>query len=591
MKKTLSDTFQFLPYPRFPMPGGGFGLQVKKDASLSGEATLLGRSFGGVFSYSVENGQASFVRKIIAYDTPLGEFSFSDSSFTRIIADGSILIEHAERIEEEGRLIVFSKTEGGILTARSFFPCTYAPGIMEKIEIQSPTAVSLSLAFDDWTGFSGKLAFGGALCDENGRYMKDFPNGSERILPVGGYTCFYIFWYIHPAESDFVVDGRIEDARRISLVDGGKSALRLITPDPNYNSAFAHSLLNMRQSVVGVDTAGAFALSSLDDYLSAGIREQIFLSAPIYACMGDERGVAQLINSLNRISAELKELREKKAKNKFVTKIPIEGRAVVGQDMGESAYYVGGIARSLLSLGSAPFCRAYYPDLTYALSCCKEKIGKDGLLKIKGKTDGEVCFAAYLGFYYTALLADQLGERTDSIRFAYFAEELKEAMIEHKVYLPFSLALGCSEVGVEDFENGRFSDVEKMSIIKALFLARKEYAEGVLQIFTEKCMILNKVIGAGDKGVAHAYLSACYADVFLSGVLGFRPLTFTSFSLTPSLSEALGRVRLEGLWIYGHTFDLEIEDNAVALFDEYDKLVFRKEFEKGETVVVSLEKK
>lgn len=590
MKKKTFDNSQFLPTPRFPLEGGGFGLFVKDDLSFCGEVELVGKSFGGVFSYKVEEGKISFEKKVIAYHLNQSEFSFSDSSFVRILVNGTALDEKVDRIEEEGRLLVFSHGDKGILTARSFFPCAYAPGVIEKIEVQTPFSANLSLSFDDWNQTSKNILYGGALCDEKGTYMKGFQNQSLRKLPEGGYTCFYILWYITLPDVDFVVEGKIEDARRMALVEGGKSVLRLTTPLPHYNSAFSQSIFNMRQCITGQGTGDAFAIPSGGEYSQISM-EEFSLSAPLYACMGDERGVAQLINGLNKISKAIKECKDKKQKNKFPTLILAKGDAVLGADLGESAYYASGTARSLLSMGSAPFCRAYYPDLLYALSCCKEKIGKDGLLKIKGKIDGKICFSAYQGFYYGAMLADQIGERTDSIKFAYFAEELKEAMVKNKVYLPLSIEMGEVDFDIAELEKGDFSPYEILSIIKALYLAKKDNADLVLQKFVEKCMIINRVIGAGEDGKSNSCLSACIAETFLCGMLGFKPLSFTSFSLRPHLCGVVDRVRVEGLWIYGHTFDIEIEDNIVALFDEYDKLVFKREFERGETVVVSLEKK
>jgi hypothetical protein len=401
-----------------------------------------------------------------------------------------------------------------------------------------------------------------------------------------------------------------EESARRARIDSLLSILRLETPDPVLNTAFAFAKVRTTESVYETKGGLMHGPGGGAYYAAVWANDQAEYANPFFAFLGDSAANESALNSF-RLFARYTNPGYKPIPSSIIA----EGTSFWNGagDRGDMAMIAYGASRFALAYGHKPEANQLWNLIAWCLEYCRRKINPQGVVasdsdELEGRFPAGKANLATSSLYFdalnsAALLGRELGKPGDEIaRYESQAIAIRAAIEQY---------FGAN---VQGFDTYRYYDANtvlrawicvpltmgifdrKAGTIEALFSPALWTPDGLATQSGEKTFwdratlyALRGVLAAGETGRAMDYLerystrrllgehvpypveawpegnqrhlaaeSALYCRIYIEGLFGIRPTGLRSFTATPHLPSKWSTMKLANIHAFGSGFDLTV---------------------------------
>jgi hypothetical protein len=438
------------------------------------------------------------------------------------------------------------------------------------------------------------------------------------------------------------IDIAAEEAARRAYVAGLQRDLRLETPEPELDRAFAFCKLRVAEAINATRAGMMLAPGGLAYYAAAWCNDNVEYAGPFFPFLGDRNG--------NQASLDTYRLFQKHMKPDFKP-IPSSlyaeglGLGCADGDRGDAEMYAYGCARFCLARGDAAVARELWPAIAWCLEYARRQTTPEGVIasntdELEGRLPTGKANLSTSSLYYGSLRAaadlgralghdaearacDQQADAYARVIDRYFGARVEgfdtyryydgNEVLRSWICLP--LCMGLTE--------------RRAGTIAALFSPRLWTPDGLASqagdlAFWDRSTLygLRGVFQAGETATALRFLSAytrrrllgdhvpypveawpegdqrhlssesaLYCRIYTEGLFGMRPTGLDRFRCTPRLPEGWPRMALRSVCAFARRFDVEVvrRDRQLQVsIRQGGRTVFEKAIADGDTVEVVL---
>ena len=401
-----------------------------------------------------------------------------------------------------------------------------------------------------------------------------------------------------------------EEAARRAAVALLQRDLRLETPEPELDRAFAFCKLRVAEAINDTRAGKMLAPGGLAYYAAAWCNDKVEYAGPFFPFLGDQQG--------NQASLDTYRLFQRYMKPDYASipsSIYSEGLGLgrADGDRGDAAMYAYGCARFCLARGDRAIATELWPAIVWCLEYSRRQTTVDGVIASNtdelegrlptGKANLSTSSLYYGGLRAAADLGRALGHAREAT--AYDAQAKTMAVAIDRYF-------GATVEGFPTYRYYDGNDVlrswiclplcmglpeRRAGTIAALFSPRLWTADGLASqagdlAFWDRSTLygLRGVFQAGETATALQYLSAytkrrllgdhvpypveawpegdqrhlssesaLYCRIITEGLFGLLPTGLDRFRCTPRLPAGWPRMALRSVRAFGRTFDVVVE--------------------------------
>ncbi|MDB5910555.1 MAG: hypothetical protein JWP34_4669 [Massilia sp.] len=500
----------------------------------------------------------------------------------------------------------FRGAAGDIQVHRTEFPATDTRAVFERWRLKNAGAKAVTIAVAPLKLTQRVRGPYGVNVVE---VAHDAP-ATKRLGPGEELTFAVTFSGRLDSEPPAHFDADTEEGKRRGFVKALGESLRLETPDPVLNRAFAMAKVRVAESVYSTRGGLMLGPGGLRYYGAVWCNDNIEYAAPFFPFLGDAGGNEASINTFRLYRKYMKpEFRP------IPSSIIAEGTDVWAGagDRGDAAMYAYGASRFCLASGDRAVAGELWPAVQWCLEYCRRKTTPAGVVASDtdelegrfpaGKANLSTSCLAYGGLRSAADLGRALGHAAEAKEFDTRADALAVAIDRY---------FGDKIEGFDTYRYYEGNDVLRSWIslplcmgltnrrdatITALLSPRLWTADGLATRAGERTFWdretlygLRGVLQAGETEKAMPRLTAwsrrrllgehvpyaveafpeggsshlsaesgLYCRIYTEGLFGIRPTGFDSFHCTPRLPRGWDRMALRSVKAFGRDFDLEVE--------------------------------
>ena len=576
-----------------------------------------GLRVGQVVSYQVSAQHAlSMKRSVIWPGLRKGKNGLFDGvihHYNQTEAEPTIIVDGAplgaitvERVLLDGTLTIHGRAGKDLLISRCAFP--------------SPTHWT---AIDRWTiRNTGRTAKKITVAPLALKHQEKGPYGlnvmevgctapASTLLAPGKDMVFAVLFNgrleNQPQEKIVLAD---EEAARRAYVTTVQRDLRLETPEPELDRAFAFCKLRVAEAINATRNGMMLAPGGLAYYAAAWCNDNVEYAGPFFPYLGETNG--------NQASLDTYRLFQKHMTSAYEPMPPslcAEGMVIArtGGDRGDAAMYAYGCARFCLARGDKAIAEELWPAIVWCLEYSRRQMNPQGVIASEsdelegrlptGKANLSTSSLCYGGLRSAADLGRSLGKESEALAYDKQADALAKAIDTY---------FGGTVEGFNTYRYYEGNDVLRSWIclplcmgltdrrdgtVAALFSPRLWTADGLASqagdlAFWDRSTLygLRGVFQAGETTTALRYLTAytnrrllgdhvpypveawpegdqrhlssesgLYCRIFTEGLFGMKPTALDGFRCTPRLPAAWPRMALRSVRAFNRTFDVVVE--------------------------------
>lgn len=416
-----------------------------------------------------------------------------------------------------------------------------------------------------------------------------------------------------PIEKSTSINVTVEECARRDYVTAIQRDLRLETPAPELDRAFAFCKLRVAEAINATRNGMMLAPGGLAYYAAAWCNDNVEYAGPFFPYLGDANG--------NQASLDTYRLFQKHMTPDYKPVPPSLhsegiGIARTGGDRGDAAMYAYGCARFCLARGDKAIAEELWPAIAWCLEYSRRQTNPEGVIASDsdelegrlptGKANLSTSALCYGGLRSAADLGRALGKEAEARAYDHEADRLAKAIDTYfggtvegfdtyryyegntvlRSWICLPLCMGLTE--------------RREGTITALFSPRLWTADGLASqagdlAFWDRSTLygLRGVFQAGETATALRYLTAytnrrllgdhvpypveawpegdqrhlssesgLYCRIFTEGLFGIRPIGLDRFQCTPRLPSAWPRMALRSVRAFNRTFDVLVERSA-----------------------------
>ena len=444
------------------------------------------------------------------------------------------------------------------------------------------------------------------------------------------------------AKSKTEIDVAREEGARRAYVASLQGNLRLETPQPELDRAFAFCKLRVAEAIN--DTRGGMMLApgGRAYYAAAWCNDNAEYSGPFFPFLGDPNA--------NKAALDTYRLFQKHMKPDFKA-IPSSlysegiGLGNADGDRGDAAMYAYGCARYCLALGDKAIAKELWSAIAWCLEYSRRQTTPDGVIASNtdelegrlptGKANLSTSSLYYGGLRAAADLGRSLGMEKEASNYDQQADVMAKSINQY---------FGAKVEGFETYRYYEGNDVLRSWICLPLCMGLMERREGTIaalfsprlwtpdglasqagdSAFWDRSTLygLRGVFQAGETSTALRYLtsythrrlledhvpypveawpegdqrhlsseSALYCRIFTEGLFGMKPTGLASFHCTPRLPDGWPKMALRSVRAFGRNFDLVVErkgDGQLLTVIQNGKTVASHELALGKSIEIKL---
>jgi hypothetical protein len=511
-----------------------------------------------------------------------------------------------ERVLLDGTLTIEGGTTHGLTVERCAFPSTDKPVAIDRWIIRntgkSPRTVNVAPLAARFT-VEGPYGLNVAEVSCTAPASATLKPGDEMSFAV-------LFGGRLDNEPVPVIDIAAEEKSRRAYVASLQRDLRLETPEPELDRAFAFCKLRVAEAINATRGGMMLAPGGMAYYAACWCNDNVEYAGPFFPFLGDSNG--------NQASLDTYRLFQKHMTpdyNPVPPSLYAEGISIArtGGDRGDAAMYAYGCARFCLARGDKDIAKELWPAIQWCLEYSKRKTTADGVVASDsdelegrlptGKANLSTSSLHYGGLRAAADLGRALGFENEAREYDQQADVLAKAIERY---------FGGKVEGFETYRYYAGNEVLRSWIclplcmdimdrrdgtIAALFSPRLWTADGLASqagdlAFWDRSTLygLRGVLQAGETKTGMRYLadytkrrllgdhvpypveawpegdqrhlsseSALYCRIFTEGLFGLRPTGLDRFRCTPRLPDGWPRMALRSIKAFNRTFDVIVE--------------------------------
>lgn len=593
---------------------GGIAWKVLRGDAHQDHIEMSGRKVSLILTYGVRADGTSVIRPQLVFpslrtlpnDTHASlSYTFSEEDSPRVFIGGKPARESVTRVHHKG-LVTMTSTAGQVELTRTIFPSIDKPLAIEKLQFTNRGSAATTIEIEN----TEKIIRTAAARGLTGEYviaMQVIGAGVKTVSP-GESANFAIAFTAREAAADKLrVDADAEEKARRDRVDSFLSKLRLETPDPVLNTAFAFAKIRATESIYETKGGLMHGPGGGAYYAAIWANDQAEYANPFFPFLGDDTANESAINAY-RLFAHYMNPEYRPIPSSIIA----EGTSFWNGagDRGDMAMIAYGAARFALAYGDRRTADELWNLISWCLEYCRRKINSDGVVasdsdELEGRFPAGKANLATSSLYFDALnsaaaLARELG-KPDA---AYLAQA---ARLRSAIERAFS-------ANVQGFDTYRYYAENtvlrawiciplamgifdrKEGTINALFSPSLWTPDGLAtqageKTFWDRATLygLRGVLAAGETQRAMDFLkrystrrllgehvpypveawpegnqrhlaaeSALYCRIFTEGLFGIRPTGLRSFVTTPRLPKGWDEMKLSHIRAFGSDFDLVV---------------------------------
>jgi hypothetical protein len=434
-------------------------------------------------------------------------------------------------------------------------------------------------------------------------------NDGVRSLQPGDSAVFAVAYQaVRAGESLVRVNLADETGKRLKRVRAIQEPIRLVTPDPVINTAFAFAKQRAGESIFKTKNGYINSPGGFRYHAAIWANDQAEYTGPWYGYAGYPLGEEAALNAY-RWFAKFMNPAFKPIPSSIIAE-GIDSWDGAG-DRGDQAMIAYGASRFALASGKMEIARELWPLIEYCLEFSRRKVNADGVVnsdsdELEGRFPAGTANLCTSSLYYDALisasaLCRELGK----------PKQMSDTYLKQATLLRTSIEkyFGARVEGFDTYRYYKENDVLRSWIcipltvgifdrtrgtVDALFSPRLWTIDGLATLAGDKTFwdrstlyALRGVFASGETARALEHLkqyserrllgvhvpypveaypegdqkqlsgeSALYCRILTEGLFGLRPTGLRSFTLSPKLPEGWNEMELKNISAFGNTFDI-----------------------------------
>jgi hypothetical protein len=600
---------------------GGITWEVQKGKAHQDHIEMSGRKVSAIITYGVrEDGALTLSRHVvfpslrtIPNDTHASlSYIFGEDATPRFFLAGRLVTnELVTRVHQLGLMTIDSTIgkQGEVAMTRVVFPSTDKPLVLEKYIFINHSDKETTIEVEN----TEKIVNTSPALGVTGEYVisSQVLDAGPKTLKPGESTSFAVAFTAREATADKLsINVDAEEKARRERIGSFLSKLKLQTPDPVLNTAFAFAKIRTTESIYETKGGLMHGPGGGAYYAAIWANDQAEYANPFFPFVGDRAGNESAINAY-RLFARYMNPDYKPIPSSIIA----EGTSYWNGagDRGDMAMIAYGAGRFALAYGDRKTAEELWKLITWCLEYCRRNVNAQGVVasdsdELENRFPAGKANLSTSSLYYDALnsavlLGRELNapepdlhkyeEQATEIRAAierYFGANVQgfdayryyagNTVLRAWICLPLT-------VGIYD---------RKVGTINALFSPTLWTQDGLATQAGEKTFwdratlyALRGVLAAGETERAMDFLtrysrrrllgdhvpypveawpegnqrhlaaeSALYCRIFTEGLFGIRPTGFQSFLFTPRLPKDWQTMKLTDIHAFGNVFDLVV---------------------------------
>lgn len=549
------------------------------------------------------------------------QLTIDDRDIPRVSVNGEKISERLVRAELNGTLLLEAESaDGRFAITHRFYPSTDYLACYEAVTIKNNSAETAEL---EPTVGSHEI---NQTLGPMGINILDLETTFEKTaLPSGGEYTYYIILTGRLAnEQEEYGDPEDEYRRRLDNIERLTAPLKLDTGNPVLDTMFRFAKLRAGESVFDTMYGLIHSPGGMSYYAATWCNDQVEYAGPYFAYTGDRDLLEASMNAYRMYMPFMSNRFEPIPSSVIAEGIDYWNGA---GDRGDAAMYLYGASRFVLASGSREMAEELLPGIEWCAEYCRRKLNAEGVIasdsdELEGRFpsgDANLCTStlAYAGYIAAAALERELGSSETADEYSALAAKLRTAIDSY---------FGANIHGFESYRYYKSCEVLRSWICMPLCVGIYDRAEatadalssdwlmkpdglltteenktiwdrstlyglrGILASgFTEKGTELllhyseNRLLGERVPYAVEAYPeggkrhlsgeSALFCKVITEGMLDMTPTGLNSFTLKPTLPEALDHLCLRDIHAHGATFDILVERDGYKVVRSDGKLL------------------
>ena len=425
-----------------------------------------------------------------------------------------------------------------------------------------------------------------------------------------------------------------------------KKNLILKSPNDTLNQLFYFSKIRAAESIFNSSMGLVHSPGGGNYYVGIWANDQIEYSGPFFPYLGYETANTAAYNAYKKFNENIP-----KDGGHIPYAFEVDGNfPMTHQDRGDAAMIVYGTSKFLLNNGDKDIATELWPLIEWSIEYCHSKRNKHGAVEsesdeMEGRIEtGEANLSTstlyYGGLKFAAKIAKELNkpelvrvyenrmEEIEDVIENYFGATLEKLdtykyyqenkLLRHWICLPLTMGLDQRKEGTLKalFEilwtdNGILVEYDSNNETKEhTFWDRATlYAlRGALKIGETDQTIKklnqyssNRLLGEHVPYAVEAYPennmkhlsaeSALYCRIYIEGLLGIEPLSFSEITINPKLPADWDYLELNKIYLFGNPYNINLKrtnEKLQLMVLKDSKIIFDKIMELGESVNLSL---
>lgn len=560
------------------------------------------------------------------------QITVDDRFMPRIVVDGAPIAETLHRVEIDGTLRL-ECTSGELEITHVCYPSSKHRAACEAVTVKnrgaSPIRVSSSADGGEVDQVMGPMGV---------NIIEVYTDFAETVLePDVDYTYYITIAGRVANETPVRVCPADEYRARLNRIERLVSPMQLDTGNRTLDTMFRFARLRAGESVFDTMYGPLHSPGGCSYYAATWCNDQVEYAGPYFAYTGDETLLEASMNAYRMYIPFMSSRYEPIPSSVIAEGVDYWNGA---GDRGDAAMYLYGASRFALTVGRTDYAGQLLPAIEWCAEYCRRKINADGVIasdsdELEGRFpsgDANLCTStlAYSGYRCAAALERTFGHTAKAEEYEALAKSLRVSIDTH---------FGAQIHGMETYQYYAGCDVLRSWICMPLCVGIYERAaetvralsspwlmtsEGMLTaegcptiwdrstlyglrgIFasgdTDKGAQLllhyaeNRLLGERVPYAVEAYPeggrrqlsgeSALFCKVITEGLLDMTPTGLHSFTIKPSLPDALDHLYLTDIRAHGGIFDVLVEKSGFTVVRSDGQLLASGKL--GELVSVTL---
>jgi len=562
----------------------------------------------------------------------------------RISYDNQIIIPcEVDSIEINGTITFYYSPIKGLKLSKQIYPSMDERFLVEEWQIVNSSNEDKELAISNFEykqseiGYKGKYAF----------VAESRAEESVKLGPDQRYSFPVIYGALLNEETRDQFDYLKAKDSRSDFLDICKTQLVLNTPNDTLNRLFNFSKIRAAESIFNSSMGLVHSPGGGNYYVGIWANDQIEYSGPFFPYLGYKAGNEAAYNAYKKFLENIPE------DGKHIPyAFEVDGNfPMTHLDRGDAAMIAYGTSLYLLNSGNLKQAKELWPLIEWSLGYCNNNRNASGAIEsesdeMEGRIEtGDANLSTsslyYGGLKFAARVAQVLSLPQEKVELYesrmlemeevienYFGATLeglstykyfdKNKFLRHWICLPLTMDIGTRKEGtlkalfetlwtdngiLVQYDPSESSKVHTFWDRATLYALRGALKVGGTTIAMEKLKqySANRLLSDHVPYPVEAYPennmkhlsaeSALYCRIYVEGLLGIEPISFSEFKICPKLPHDWNFLELNRFYLYGkpHDISLRKENENLRLIVKSDKtILYNKLVDQNETIKIKV---